>query len=467
MTEVRAGARKIQKDKWTLKFHLPGVLSGAVSTMKKLEKRLFSWSRRALVFVLPVVFFILGASFSEAYTRAERENFQRAIVDYRSRLNPDFPKIKRQETKYIIVHTSEAGLQGTLRTISAGKRTRALGGTAGGHAHYVISRKGGTYRTLGKDFRADHAGKSMWNGETDISSVSIGIELVGYHYTPITKEQYRSVGILIDILKRLYRLKDRDVLTHSQVAYGNPNRWVQGNHRGRKRCASNFDRAKAGLGPTWPYDPDVRAGRLTADPMLAGIFYEGPKVVAAAERENTNIISPTHTAWLIAGEDYNSPTTLYRLPNGRMIPGDKIETVIGWNRVPPQTEVLLNQEQDLGGPKGSIQSPIKTITEKATAWSYAGRRYNTKTTFYFLPNGLIKAGPSISDWDDLPKLTRLIIGYRGPYPISQGRTAYRIAGANFKDQTTVYFIPPNTLLPGNEIPDFKNLPSGTLVFLPH
>jgi hypothetical protein len=83
-----------------------------------------------------------------------------------------------------------------------------------------------------------------------------------------------------------------------------------------------------------------------------------------------------------------------------------------------------------------------------------------------LPDGLIKAGPNISDWDDLPRLTRLITGYRGPYPISQSRTAFHIAGANFKDQTTVYFIPPNTLLPGNEIPDFRHLPSGTLVFLP-
>jgi len=425
------------------------------------------WAWKVLVSVLSAAFFLLGASFSEAYSRAEGAKFQRSIIQYRSRLNPDFPKIKRQETKYIIVHTSESGLQGTLRTVSAGKRTHDLGRTAGGHAHYVIARNGHTYQTLNQDLRADHAGKSMWNGETDISNVSIGIELVGYHDTSITKEQYRSVGILIDILKNLYRLKDRDVLTHSQVAYGHPNRWIRDNHRGRKRCASNFDRAKAALGPTWPYDPDVRAGRLTADPMLAAIFYDRRKVAAAAKREDANIISLTNTAWLIAGEDYNSPTTHYKLPNGRIVPGDKIETVIGWNRVPPRTEVLLNQEQILGDREAAIQTPIKTITESATAWSYAGRRYNSKTTFYFLPNGLIKAGPAISDWDDLPKLTRLIIGYRGPYPISQNRTARRIAGATFKDQNTVYFSPPKTLLPGNQVTDFTNLPPGTLVFLPY
>ena len=450
-----------RKMKWT---GLPREYSSRLPA--PLFPRPAGWAWNALLFMLSASFFLSWASFSEAYTRTERANFERSIIPYRSRLNPDFPKIKRQETKYIIVHTSESGLQGTLRTVSAGKRTHDLGSTAGGHAHYVIARNGCTYHTLNKDLRADHAGKSMWNGETDISSVSIGIELVGYHYTPITQEQYRSLGILTEILKNQYRLKDFDVLTHSQVAYGNPNRWVRDNHRGRKRCASNFDRAKASLGPTWPHDPDVRAGRLTADPMLAAIFYEGPKTVAAAKRENANIISLTNTAWLIAGEDYNSPTTLYKLPTGRIVPGDKIEAVIGWNRVPPRTEVLLNQEQDLGGREAARQTPIKTITESATAWSYAGRRYNGKTTFYFLPNGLIKAGPTISDWDDLPKLTRLIIGYRGPYPISQSRSARGIAGVKFKDQNTVYFSPPKTLLPGNEVADFNNLPPGTLVFLP-
>ncbi len=403
---------------------------------------------------------------SEASPPPEGGKFQRSIIDYRSRLNPDFSKIKRQETKYIIVHTSECGLEGTLRSVSAGKLTQSLESTAGGHAHYVIARRGGTYRILDEVLRADHAGKSMWNGESDISSVSIGIELVGYHYTPITPEQYRSLGILIDLLKRRYRLKDRDVLTHSQVAYGSPNRWVREDHRGRKRCACNFDRAKAGLGPTWRYDPDVRAGRLAADPMLAGIFYRSPKAASAARRDPTNIISLTNTAWSIAGEDYNSPATLYKLPNGRIVPGDKIETLIGWNRVPPNTEVLLNQPQESGGGEAPLPMPIKTITESATAWSFAGRRYDSQTTFYFLPNGRIKAGPEFSDWDDLPKGTRMIIGYRGPYPVDKSRTADRAAGGKWKEPTTVYFIPPGTLLPGNEIADFTNLPSGTLVFLP-
>jgi hypothetical protein len=109
---------------------------------------------------------------------------------------------------------------------------------------------------------------------------------------------------------------------------------------------------------------------------------------------------------------------------------------------------------------------IKTISDKITAWSLAGKEYNHETTIYFLPSGQIKSGSAISDWDDLPARTRLIIGYRGPYRLHKNRTAYRIAGLNYKDQKTIYYLPPNTLLGGNEIKDFNQLPAGTLIFLP-
>jgi N-acetylmuramoyl-L-alanine amidase len=266
--------------------------------------------------------------------------FQRSIVDKRSELHRHYKKIPRKKTKYIIVHTSEAGLRSTLNSVLTGKRVRK-GRTCGGHAHYVIARNGRTYRTLDKGYIADHAGTSMWKSETDISKVSLAIELVGYHYTSVTKPQYRSIGILIDSLCGVYGLNDRAVLTHSQIAYGKPNRWVRASHRGRKRCAKNFDRSKAALGPTWPYDPDVRAGRLKADRKLAAIFYAPRKNEALLIGSNT--ITPSNTAWSIAGEDYDDPATLYRLPNGRVILGDEIENRVGWNRLPEKTVVLLNQ----------------------------------------------------------------------------------------------------------------------------
>jgi N-acetylmuramoyl-L-alanine amidase len=416
-----------------------------------------------IVASLFLIFLLNLPSISAAYTRADYRSFQRSIVDFRSRLNPSFKKVKRKNTKYIIVHTSELGLKMTQRVVLKGKRLRNGRRTSGGHTHYVISRNGRTYRILDKKYVADHAGLSMWNGETDISKISIGIELVGYHYAPISESQYRSVGILIDILQGIYGLNDRAVLTHSQVAYGKPNRWFRKNQRGRKRCAKNFIRAKAEVGPTWTYDPDVRSGRLLADPQLSEVFYGRREYFA--KTDDANIISKSNTAWSIAGEDYDSRTTVYKFPDGHMYTGDQISDKIGWNRIPAKTVVLINQEDSISLIKSD--GPIKTISDRLTAWSFAGKAYNHKATIYFLPSGRIKLGSMISDWDDLPAKTRFIVGYRGPYKLYKNHYAYRIAGHEYKDRKTIYYLPSKKLLAGDRIGDFKQLPTGTLIFLPN
>lgn len=399
---------------------------------------------------------------STAFTLSERDRFQRSILDHRPRLNPKFHKIQRKHTKFIIVHTSELGLKTTLKVVSKGKRFRNGRRTHGGHTHYVIARNGRTYRIMDKKYIADHAGLSMWNGETNLSRISIGIELVGYHYAPITEDQYRAIGLLIEILQSVYDLDDQAVLTHSQIAYGAPNRWFKKKHRGRKRCARNFIRAKAQLGPTWSYDPDVVAKRLVADEQLSKVFY-GSRAVSVQEEE-ANLISKRNTAWVIAGEDYNSSTTIYKFPNGHLYTGAQIEAKNGWNRIPTKTIVLLNQESK--APLVENSGPVKTISNGISAWSLAGRSYNSKTTIYFLPSGHIKTGAMISDWDDLPIKTRLIIGYKGPYRLSKGQSAYRIAGNSYKDQRTIYYLPPKKITSGNKIQNFRKLKAGTLIFVP-
>ena len=421
------------------------------------------YNKKFVIIVFICVLFLFNLpSLSTAFTQTERYNFQRSIVDFRSRLNPSYKKIHRKKTKYIIVHTSELGLKTTLRVVSKGKHLRNGRRTNGGHAHYVIARNGRTYRILDKKYVADHAGRSMWNGETDISQISIGIELIGYHYAPISEKQYRSAGILIEILQDVYDLYDRSVLTHSQVAYGLPNRWVKEVHRGRKRCAKNFIRAKAGLGSTWFYDPDVRAGRLVADAKLSNVFYGQHKI--NPQPDDANVISKRNTAWAIAGEDYDSPTTVYKFPNGRQYTGDQIADEVGWSHVPAKTVVLLNHESSFKLLKD--YGLIKTISYGITAWSLAGKSYNRETTIYFLPSGQIKHGSMIIDWDDLPAKTRLIIGYKGPYKLNKDRTAFRIAGFKYKDQKTIYYLPSKKLLSGNEIRDFSQIPIGTYIFLP-
>ena len=420
-----------------------------------------------------LIFFCLQAvkpALSEGYSQSQYQRFQGRLIDHRSRLNPKFKKKRRQTTQYIIVHTSELGLDATLRVVSGGKQFQSGYKTPGGHAHYVIARNGRTYRILDKRYRADHAGRSMWKGRTDISDVSLGIELVGYHTAPITKSQYRSLEMLLGILEKAYGLNDQAVLTHSQVAYGRPNPWFRKNHRGRKRCAKNFNRTKAGLGPGVPYDPDVRAGRLMADPTLASVFYapdlKAPLPLTPPRKYGSNIISTTNSAWSIAGGDYDKNTTAYLLPDGRILPGNRINKIIGWTHLPLNTKVLLNQDMEPAVIQILARTPVKIISRNMTAWSHAGAAYRKDSTLYFLPSGRVYPGSKILDWDDLPLKTRMLVGYRGPFPITPTQTAYKIAGQKYKAPEIIYYVAPGILTTGDKIIDFNDLPKGVQMYLP-
>jgi len=199
-----------------------------------------------------------------------------------------------------------------------------------------------------------------------------------------------------------------------------------------------------------------------ADERLSEVFYGRHNIDGGPDE--ANIISGHNTAWSIAGEDYDSNTTVYKFPSGHLYTGDQIADQIGWRRIPPKTVLLLNQDSGVELLKGD--SAVRTIANGITAWSLAGKAYNRKTTIYFLPSGRIKTGSMISDWDDLPAKTRMLIGYNGPHRLNKNQTAFRVAGFRYKDRSTIYFLPPKKLVSGNKIRDFSRLPSGTLVFLP-
>lgn len=406
------------------------------------------------------------------------------IINYTKYLNTKFKKRKRISTRYIIIHTSEAGKISTLRTLSGGKRVGRRR-TKGGHANYAILRDGKIYRTLDHRYRADHTGLSMWNGVRDLSSHSIGIELVGYHYGTITFEQYKSLTPLLKELQGIYKIPDKNILTHSQVSYGKPNLWFKRDHRGRKRCALNFNRSRAGLVDRWTYDPDVRAKRLTSDFQTRKIFYSkySNKMVRIspekkekilqeekiAEKRNekvvlsSNIISRENSAWNIAGEDYNDPETIYILPGGKRVRGDKAGAMIGWGNIPRGTRVILNQPEKIEESMG----PVFTIKGNFTAWSYAGKEYKKRSTFYILPNGRIKDGTKIKDWDSLPSGVRMIIGYNGPFLLGaiRGKTAWGIAGKQYNKKDTIYYIPGNGIITGDKMVSFNDLPKNSKIFL--
>jgi N-acetyl-anhydromuramyl-L-alanine amidase AmpD len=113
-------------------------------------------------------------------------------IDYQRRLNPQFTKRVRPETRFIILHSTESRLPSALRSLSRGKVRRGRYLTRGGHAHYLIARNGAIYKILEPKYWANHAGVSMWNGSDGLSDYSVGIELEGYHI-PFSDRQYSSL----------------------------------------------------------------------------------------------------------------------------------------------------------------------------------------------------------------------------------------------------------------------------------
>lgn len=181
----------------------------------------------------------------------------------------------RKETLYIILHTTEGPTGSSLNKL-----------TANGECHYLVDTSGKIWRIVDVRREAYHCGLSMWKGRTNLDSCSIGIEVTGFHNRPLTAHQYTALRELLKQLRFRYKIAPQNVLTHSMVAYGEPNRWQKRRHRGRKRCgmlyAQNNIRAKLGLTAKYGADPDVRAGRLrVGDDYLERVLYGGAMPVGS------------------------------------------------------------------------------------------------------------------------------------------------------------------------------------------
>ena len=91
--------------------------------------------------------------------------------------------------------------------------------------HYLISKLGIIYNLICPGFKAWHAGKSQWKNDKNLNDMSIGIELENkgheHGYTNFTKQQYKSLKILINFLIHTYRIKNENIIYHSDIS---PNR---------------------------------------------------------------------------------------------------------------------------------------------------------------------------------------------------------------------------------------------------
>lgn len=94
-------------------------------------------------------------------------------------------------------------------------------------AHYMIWEDGRIIQLVGEDMRAWHAGVSSWQGESDLNSRSIGIEIVnGGHDWPLADGNLPPYPqVQIDALIRLthgildrWRIPAKRIVGHSDIA---------------------------------------------------------------------------------------------------------------------------------------------------------------------------------------------------------------------------------------------------------
>ena len=276
-----------------------------------------------------------------------------ASTRYRSPRNPE--RKVRTSTELIVLHTTEAPAKSSLNKVSDR-----------GECHYVVTEEGTVYAIIDRDREAFHAGRSMWKGKEDVDKFSIGIECVGKHNEPMGIVQLRAIASLVGELKKMYRISDENVVCHSHVAYGPPNRWHKIKHRGRKRCAMLFAtpsvRRILGLSVRPKVDLDVRAKRLVvADSYLNSVLYgsfdpmakhypqkpaTAPQKPAVAQKQAAapkpalppktekelaergwklkGTIEKGVTISRIAGKDWNSPQTYYSC-RGKVVSGKEVD----------------------------------------------------------------------------------------------------------------------------------------------
>jgi N-acetylmuramoyl-L-alanine amidase len=315
---------------------------------------------------------------------------------------------KRTSTTLLIVHTTEAPSGSSLRKL------RDMG-----ECHYCIDELGRVYSIIDPRRVAFHSGRSMWNGKQEVDNFAIGIEVCGYHNKPLSAAQTKSLKELIAMIKSTYKLTDAQVLPHSQVAYGAPNKWQPKNHRGRKRCGMQFGmtsiRSKLGLKSRPPRDPDVAAKRLViADGPLNEVLYGKMSAFTAPQPE-----------------DYD---------------------------VKPVAPILVKKST----PRSA--SGYQTISVNTRAQDIAGKAIRAPTTFYVYPSGHYAVGSQLNSTAILkmPYGTKVFVDYTLAGTVSSQRPPLVLCGNKWKLASTYYLIN-GALIPGNMVNDGK-IPSGTPIF---
>lgn len=84
--------------------------------------------------------------------------------------------------------------------------------------HLFINRQGQITQYVSFLDRAWHAGRSSYNGRKECNDYSVGIELEGCDYCAYTTEQYESLKLAVDALRKAYPEIGDNIAGHNEVA---------------------------------------------------------------------------------------------------------------------------------------------------------------------------------------------------------------------------------------------------------
>ncbi len=155
---------------------------------------------------------VLAGGLAAALALYSKDSEAVRIVDIKGPKRRTLPA--RKDTRFIILHSTEADGTSALNSLS-----RA------GKANYMVDTNGKVYRITGENQASVGCGRSIWNGLGNLDNHAINIEVVGYHNLPPTSQQCESLRYLLGKLQKQYKIIDMNVMSHSQVAYGRPNKW--------------------------------------------------------------------------------------------------------------------------------------------------------------------------------------------------------------------------------------------------
>lgn len=120
-----------------------------------------------------------------------------------------------KEPAYIVLHyTGMPTAQAALERLCAPESKVS--------AHLLIEENGRIHHLVDEEYRAWHAGRSYWQGERDLNSASIGIELVNpghaCGYRPFPQAQIKRLAQYCRDIMLRYDIPSANILAHSDIA---------------------------------------------------------------------------------------------------------------------------------------------------------------------------------------------------------------------------------------------------------